>query len=244
VRGGCVRGDGGEAAMVSVQGVGYSFPDGTRALDGVDLRVAEGERVALLGPNGAGKSTLLLALAGLLRAEGKASVCGWDLARPRLDGLRREVGLVFQNPDDQLFMPSVFDEVAFAALNAGYGEAEVRERVGRALETVGMAGHDAKHPINLRGGQRKRVCIASVLVTENRLLILDEPTAGLDPGGRRSLMELLAGLESTLIIATHDLDLARRLCPRSVVLVEGRVVRDGATEGVLAEEGWLRSVGL
>ncbi len=230
--------------MVRLEDVGYAFPDGTRALDAVSLAIDPGERVALLGPNGAGKSTLILALAGLLRASGRLRVCGHDLAAQRLDGLRRQVGLVFQNPDDQLFMPSVFDEVAFAALNAGYGDQEVRDRVAGALATVGMSGHESKHPINLSVGQRKRVCIASVLVTDNRLLILDEPSAGLDPGGRRSLIELLGALDTTLLIATHDLDLALQLCPRSVVLAEGRVARDAPTESVLADEAWLRAIGL
>jgi cobalt/nickel transport system ATP-binding protein len=204
-------------------------------LRGIELQVAEGERVALLGPNGAGKSTLLLHLNGLLRGTGQVTVLGVPVTPPNLSAIRRQVGLVFQDPDDQLFMPSVFDEVAYAAINAGYDRAKVRRRVGDAVQATGLQGLDDKHPLNLSAGQKKRLAIAAVLVTDNRLLVLDEPSAGLDPAGRRSLLGLLGSLPSTMVIATHDWGFASSLCERGVVLGEGRVIRD-APLGELARD--------
>ena len=200
--------------IVEVRNLSFTYPDGTPALEDVSLRVEQDTRVALLGPNGAGKSTLLLHLNGLLQGDGRVTVCGMEVKGRNLPLVRQHVGLVFQDPDDQLFMPTVFDEVAFAALNAGYHKGEVRRRVAAALDAVAMAGHDGKHPANLSLGQRKRVCLAAVLVVENRILVLDEPSSGLDPAGRRSLLALLLSLETTMIVATHDLRFAERLCGR------------------------------
>jgi cobalt/nickel transport system ATP-binding protein len=213
---------------VSIENLRFAYPDGTEALRGLDLQVREGERLAVLGNNGAGKSTLLLHLNGLLRGSGEVRVLGLPLIRRNLAAIRRQVGLVFQNPDDQLFMPTVFDETAYAAINAGYGREEVRRRVNEALSVTGLCGLEAKHPLNLSLGQRKRLTIASVLVTDNRLLVLDEPSAGLDPAGRTSLISLLSSLPSTLIVATHDLSFASASCERGVVIEDGVVVRDGA----------------
>ncbi len=229
---------------IEVEDLSFRYPDGTVALEEVGLRVPQGGRMALIGPNGAGKSTLMLHLNGLLRGQGSIKVLGQELAESNLSDLRRQVGLVFQNPDDQLFMPTVFDEVAFAAVNARYDTEEVQRRVAAALATVGMSGYEIKHPTNLSLGQRKRVCIASVLVTDNRILVLDEPSAGLDPAGRRDLIALLASLDSTLIIATHDLDLVRQLCPEAVVLRAGKVVKTGPTAELLGDAEFLRSCGL
>ncbi len=223
----------GAPLAVRIAGLRFRYPDGTIALDGVDLRVVEGERVALLGPNGAGKSTLLLHLNGLLRGEGEVTVLGLPARGRAVQQLRRQVGLVFQSPDDQLFMPSVFDEVAYGALNAGLGWEEVQWRVSEALAVTGIAHLAEKHPDHLSLGQRKRVAIASVLVTDNRLLALDEPSAGLDPAGRTSLLELLCSLPATMIVATHDLEFAEALCTRAVAMREGRVYRTGS----LAEIG-------
>jgi cobalt/nickel transport system ATP-binding protein len=229
---------------VEIDSLCFRYPDETLALDGVSLRIAEGERVALLGANGAGKSTLMLHLNGLLRGEGRITIRGREVSERNLRQIRQEVGLVFQSPDDQLFMPTVFDEVAFAAINAGYEQDEVRERVAAALSTVGMSGYEQKHPINLSVGQKKRVAIASVLVTDNHLLVLDEPTAGLDPAGQRALLALLQGLASTMVVATHDLALAEALCERAVVMQAGRIVREGKTPEVLSDQAFLRSSGL
>ena len=232
------------ALDIEVEDLSFDYPDGTLALEDVSLCVPEGGRMALIGPNGAGKSTLMLHLNGLLRGEGTIKVLGQELAERNIGDIRRHVGLVFQNPDDQLFMPSVFDEVAFAAVNAGCDTEEVRRRVSKALGTVGMSGYEDKHPTNLSLGQKKRISIASVLVTDNRILVLDEPSAGLDPAGRRDLIALLDSLNSTLVIATHDLDLVRQLCPDAVVLKDGRAVRTGPTAEILGDAEFLRSCGL
>ncbi len=232
------------ALDIEVEDLTFHYPDGTLALEGVSLRVPQGGRMALIGPNGAGKSTLMLHLNGLLRGQGTIKVLGQELVERNIGNIRRHVGLVFQNPDDQLFMPSVFDEVAFAAVNAGYDTEEVRRRVSKALDTVGMSGYEDKHPTNLSLGQKKRISIASVLVTDNRILVLDEASAGLDPAGRRAIIALLDSLNSTLIIATHDLDLVEQLCPDVVVLQDGKVVRTGPTAEILGDAEFLRSCGL
>ncbi|MBU0607011.1 MAG: energy-coupling factor ABC transporter ATP-binding protein [Armatimonadetes bacterium] len=232
------------AWAVDIGDLHFAYPDGTLALRGVDLQVREGERLALLGPNGAGKSTLLLHLNGLLRGTGSVTVFGLPVVPRHLGALRRQVGLVFQDPDDQLFMPSVGDEVAYGAISAGYEREEVRRRVGDALAAVGLAGLEHKHPLNLSVGQQKRLAIASVLVTDSRLLVLDEPSAGLDPAGRRALVSLLAQLPVTQIVATHDLDLAAELCGAAALMAEGRVARAGATGLILGDEAFLRECGM
>jgi len=232
------------AWAVDIGDLHFTYPDGTPALRGVDLQVRAGERLALLGPNGAGKSTLLLHLNGLLRGTGSVTVLGLPVIPSHLGVLRRQVGLVFQDPDDQLFMPSVGDEVAYGAINAGYERDEVRRRVADALAAVGLAGLEHKHPLNLSIGQQKRLAIASVLVTDSRLLVLDEPSAGLDPAGRRALLALLAGLPVTQVIATHDLDLAAELCGAAALMAEGRVARAGKTELILADTALLRECGM
>ncbi len=229
---------------VEILNLHFTYPDGTPALRGVNLRVREGERLALLGANGAGKSTLLWHLNGLLRGRGEIYIFGQPVLPQNFRLIRQQVGLVFQNPDDQLFMPSVYDEVAFAALNAGYGKEEIQRRVGEALAATGLTGLEYKHPLNLSMGQKKRLAIASVLVTDNRLLALDEPTSGLDPAGRRSLISLLASLPSTQIIATHDLQLASALCDNAAVMYEGVVARYDSLAHILADKDFLEECGL
>jgi cobalt/nickel transport system ATP-binding protein len=229
---------------VDIGDLHFAYPDGTPALQGVDLRVPDGARLALLGPNGAGKSTLLLHLNGLLRGTGRVEVLGLPVVPRHLGALRRQVGLVFQDTDDQLFMPSVGDEVAYGAINAGYGREDVRRRVAEALAAVGLMGLEDKHPLNLSVGQQKRLAIASVLVTDSRLLVLDEPSAGLDPAGQRALVSLLAELPVTQIIATHDLSLATALCDTAAVMAAGRIVRCGDTRTLLGDEDFLRSCGM
>jgi cobalt/nickel transport system ATP-binding protein len=212
----------------------YAYPDGTEALCGVSFEVAEGERLALVGPNGAGKSTLLLHAVGLLPAQGAVTVAGLDPdRRPR--EVRQRVGLLFQNPDDQLFMPTVREDVAFGPLNLGLSRDEVEARVADALARVGLNGVGAKLPQHLSLGQRRRAAIATVLAMGCRTLVLDEPTANLDPAGRREVLALLAELETTLLLATHDLDAVLELCPRTVLLDLGRVIRDGPTTDLLAD---------
>jgi cobalt/nickel transport system ATP-binding protein len=220
---------------VEIHGLTFRYPDGTPALLEVELQVPEGERLALIGPNGAGKSTLLLHLNGLLRGEGVVRVLGQPCDAAHLGALRRQVGLVFQDPDDQLFMPTVFDEVAYGALNAGYDAAAVRTRVADALRTAGLEGLERRSPTLLSLGQRKRVAIASVLVTDNRLLALDEPSAGLDPPGRQSLIALLQALPATMLIATHDLEFAAALCSRAVAVRGGRLSQPGPLAEVVRQ---------
>ncbi|MCX7597335.1 MAG: energy-coupling factor ABC transporter ATP-binding protein [Armatimonadetes bacterium] len=220
----------GAPLAVDIRDLHFSYPDGTEALDGVSLQVPQGQRVALIGPNGAGKSTLLLHLNGLLRGRGHISILGLTPEPRNLRMLRQQVGLVFQNPDDQIFMPTVFDEVAYAAVNQGWPAEEIKRRTQEAMEATGVAHLANKHPLSLSVGQKKRVAIASVLVTDNKLLALDEPSAALDPVGKRDLLKLLQTLPSTMIVATHDLDFARELCQWGAAMKEGRIARTGPIE--------------
>jgi cobalt transport protein ATP-binding subunit len=232
-------------AMIELQALAYSYPDGTRALDGVDLIVERGERVALLGPNGAGKSTLILHVNGILRStEGSVTVGGSLLDDETVRGIRGKVGLVFQDPDDQLFMTTVYDDVAFGPLNMGLPPQEVEDRVHDALHAVGLADAASRAPQHLSFGQRKRVALATVLSMEPDILVLDEPTSNLDPRARRQMIELLAGLDATMLIATHDMDVAWRLCPRAVVVDGGRVAADGAARDIMTDGGLLEAHGL
>jgi cobalt/nickel transport system ATP-binding protein len=215
---------------VSVRGLRFAYPDGRLALDGVDLDVARGERVAVLGPNGAGKTTLVLHLNGIHRARhGSVAIGGLPVTTRNLAVIRQRVGIVFQDPDDQLFMPRVRDDVAFGPAHAGLRGPDLDRRVGEALDAVDMGDHAAAAPHHLSFGQRRRVAIATVLASRPDVLVLDEPTANLDPAARRDLIDVIRGLELTTLVITHDLPLALELCPRSVVLAHGRVAVDGPT---------------
>lgn len=233
-----------EPALV-VTGLHYEYPDGSRALAGVDLRVDAGERVALLGPNGAGKSTLMLHVNGVLMPqEGTVSVTGLELTDSTVREIRARVGLVFQDPDDQLFMTTVYDDVAFGPLNMGLARDETNERVHEALHAVGMADAASKPGTHLSFGQKKRVALATVLSMRPDVLVLDEPTSNLDPRARRHMIELLRELDATLLVATHDMDLAWELCDRAVVLDGGRIVANGPTRETLSDEHLLLDHGL
>lgn len=229
--------------LLQAAGLSFTYPDGTPALTGVDLALDAGERVAVIGPNGAGKSTLLLVLAGLLPSRGAVRVGGVD---PERDGraVRRRVGLLFQDPDDQLFLPTVAEDVAFGPLNLGCSRDEAAERVAVALAQVGLSGVERKLPQHLSLGQRRRAALATVLAMGCDTLLLDEPTANLDPRGRRELLNLLAAMPSTLLLATHDLDAVLALCARCVVLDAGHIVADGPSRALLADEPLLRQHGL
>lgn len=228
------------APAVSVRELTFAYPDGRLALDGVDLHVHPGERVALLGPNGAGKTTLMLHLNGVLSATSGQVHVGETLVQPTsLRDVRRRVGLVFQDPDDQLFMPTVAQDVAFGPANFGVSGPELGTRVAAALEAVGMAALAERSPTHLSGGQRRRVALATVLACEPDVLVLDEPSANLDPVARRELAELLIELAPTMLLVTHDLPFAAQICHRAVVLDEGRVVADGPVGEVLGDAAML-----
>ena len=221
---------------VELRGVEFRYPDGHEALRGVDLAVAPGERVAVLGPNGSGKSTLVLHLNGVLSpTAGAVAVDGLPVAGSDLTEIRRRVGIVFQDPDDQLFMPTVGRDVAFGPANLGLAGEELRARTAAALDAVGMADAADRPPHHLSLGQRRRVALATVLSMDPTLLVFDEPSANLDPVARRELADLVLRLGRTTLVVTHDLLYAAELCPRAVILDEGRVVADGPTRNLLAD---------
>jgi cobalt/nickel transport system ATP-binding protein len=225
-----------EPPSLDVHGLAYAYPDGHQALFGVDLRIGRGERVALLGPNGAGKTTLVLHLNGILTAgAGQVQVGGLPVAPANLREIRRRVGIVFQDPDDQLFMPTVREDVAFGPRNLGLGPAEVQARVERALAEVGLAELADRPPYHLSFGQRRRAAVATVLAMEPEILVLDEPSSNLDPAARRELAELIESLEVTVLMVTHDLPYAMQLCERSVILSGGVLVSDGPTAAILGD---------
>jgi len=223
------------SCAIEARGLRFRYPNGVAGLDGVDLSVRHGERVAVLGPNGAGKTTLMLHLNALLTGTGELEVAGLRVGHDDVRDLRARVGLIFQDPDDQLFMPTVREDVAFGPLNLGLSKPEVEDRVKLALEAVRMSEHAARAPHQLSLGQRRRVAIAAVLAMHPSLLVLDEPSANLDPRTRRELMELLDTVDRTMLIVTHDLPLAATLCERAVILSGGRIVADGPCREILAD---------
>jgi cobalt/nickel transport system ATP-binding protein len=227
------------SCAIHASGLAFHYPNGHAALNGVDLHIEHGERVALLGPNGAGKTTLMLHLNGLMRGTGALEVAGVDVGPDTLAELRRRVGLVFQDPDDQLFMPTVEEDVAFGPLNMGLDRAAVGERVVEALGAVRMGAAAKRAPYQLSMGERRRVAIATVLAMHPSLLVLDEPSANLDPRARRELLDVLARIERTMLVTTHDLPLAAELCERAVILAAGRIVADGPCHDVLGDEDLL-----
>jgi cobalt/nickel transport system ATP-binding protein len=229
---------------LSVDSLHFHYPDGHAALHGVSFSLAYGEKAALVGPNGAGKSTLLLHLNGILSGEGQIFVGGRRLGRDSLPEIRARLGMVFQNPDDQLFSPTVFDDVAFGPLHMGCPEGEVRRRVADALEQVGMGAYAGRLSHHLSVGEKKRIAIATVLSMQPEMLALDEPTAGLDPRARRSLIRLLGELPLTMLVSTHDMRLAAELFPRMIIMDGGRIVADGATRDLLADAALLEAHGL
>lgn len=233
-----------EGDVLSVNDLHFSYPDGHVALNGISLKLCNGDKVALVGPNGAGKSTLMLHLNGILGGKGEVEIAGKKLTRENLPAIRAMVGLVFQNPDDQLFSPTVFEDVAFGPLHMGLPEDEVRARVESALEAVRMSGYRDRLSHHLSVGEKKRIAIATVLSMNPSLLVLDEPSAGLDPRARRTLINLLRDLPITMLVSTHDMKLVQELFPRTIVVDEGRVVADGLTMNILEDESFLTAHGL
>lgn len=230
--------------VLQIQDLDFTYPDGHVALRGVNLSICEGERVALVGPNGAGKSTLMLHLNGILGDKSPVSIAGMSIDPDNLPMIRALVGLVFQNPDDQLFSPTVFDDVAFGPLHMGLPEDEVYQRVEEALEAVQMTGFGERLSHHLSMGQKKRIAIATVLAMRPQILILDEPSAGLDPRARRSLINFLQDLPITMLVSTHDLRMVQEVFPRMIIMDEGRIVADGYTGDLLEDSILLEKHGL
>ncbi|MCX5999216.1 MAG: ABC transporter ATP-binding protein [Chloroflexi bacterium] len=230
--------------VVRIEHLSFEYPDGQPALQDVSLSVGSGEKVAIIGPNGAGKSTLLLHLNGILHSDGAVRVLGMPLEGRNIKTIRSRVGLVFQDPDDQLFSPTVFEDVAFGPINMGFPEPEVRRRVAEALGRVVMGGYESRSPHHLSRGEKKRIAIATVLSMGPEILVFDEPTSDLDPRSKWALIELLKGLALTEIITTHDLEIVRLLCQRAIVLDKGQVVADGPTAEILGDTPLLEAHGL
>jgi cobalt/nickel transport system ATP-binding protein len=230
---------------IAIQGLHFAYPDGHTALHEINLTLRRGEKVALVGPNGAGKSTLLSHLNGILEKQrGSIQICATELERKTLPRIRAQVGLVFQSPDDQLFSPSVFEDVAFGPIYQGLPPAEVERRVQTALRQVHMEDYIRRVSHHLSVGEKKRIAIATVLSMDPEILILDEPSAGLDPRARRGLIELLRELPQTMIVATHDLPLVRELLPRTIIMDGGRISADGPTTAILQNQVLLTAHGL
>ena len=234
-----------DATAIELRDLTYRYPDGTKALDGINLTVAHGERVALLGPNGAGKSTLIGHLNGITHAqEGVVAIEKVAVTPETVSGVRQRVGVVFQDPDNMLFMTSIRDDVAFGPRNMGLPEDEVCERVDTALAAVGLAEVAGKPGLHLSFGQKKRAAMASVLSMRPAVLVLDEPTSNLDPRSKRTMTEFIASLQVTLVIATHDMDLAWTMCDRAVVLDRGKIVADGPARQLMVDRELMLQHGL
>ncbi len=231
--------------MIHVKDIRVTYPCGNEAVKGLSFDVDKGERVALVGANGAGKSTLLLSLMGVIELKsGEAEVAGIMLEKKSLPELRRRVGMVFQNPDDQLFMPSIYDDLAFGPRNAGLTEDEVDSRVNSTLETLNATQLTDKMPHRLSGGEKRLAALGSVLTMRPKVMLLDEPSSFLDPAARRNLIGLLNSLEMTMLIATHDLDFALDVCSRVIVMKKGQAFADGKAEVILRDEALLKSCSL
>ncbi|MFQ6050475.1 MAG: energy-coupling factor ABC transporter ATP-binding protein [Candidatus Hydrothermarchaeota archaeon] len=230
--------------MVEIKDLSYIYPDGTEALRGINLEIFEGESVGLIGPNGAGKSTLILHLNGILRSNnGEVRVMDMDMEKD-IKEIRSKIGLVFQDPDDQLFSPSVFDDVAFGPINMGFSKKEVEKRVNMALSQVNMLGYEERSPHHLSYGEKKRIAIATVLSMNPEILVLDEPTSNIDPRSRKGLIKLLRSFNITKIIASHDMDLVAEVCDKAVLLYNGKIVANGPVEEILTDIDLLESHGL
>ena len=233
---------------LEITGLKYRYHDGTEALRGVSFRALPGECIALLGANGSGKSTLLLHLNGLLpekiTGDSAVKIFGDAIAPNNLETIRRDVGLVFQDPDDQLFCPTVAEDVAFGPQQLGLAENEIAARVNKALAQVGLTGFEHRATHHLSHGEKRRACLAGVLACEPKILVLDEPTSDLDPRGRREFKAMLRTLPATKIIATHDLEMAVELCARSIILDHGQIVADGRTIELLSDERLMLAHGL
>lgn len=233
--------------MIKIQELSFSYPNGKKALDEINLMINEGEKVAIVGANGAGKSTLLNHLNGILydpKGPGKIEIMGKTLNKKNLSGIRAMVGLVFQDPNDQLFSTTVYQDVAYGPIYQGFSEEEIDNRVKKALDSVQMSDYIDRNSYHLSIGEKKRIAIATVLSMDPQILVLDEPTAGLDPRARRNFMALLGKLRQTMIIASHDLDLVRNQFSRTILMYKGHIINDDLTENILGNEILLHQNGL
>lgn len=231
-------------SQIKVENLSYTYPDAKEALKNVSFEVEEGEKLALIGGNGSGKSTLLLHLNGILRGQGKVIVNGLEITDSNQGRIRTLVGMIFQNPADQLFSSSVYNDVAFWPIHLGFKKEAVKERVMRALKTVHMEDSVKRNPFNLSGGEKKRITIAAVLSMDPKILVLDEPSSGLDPHARGELISLLISMPQTMVIATHDLDLAAQVCSKAVLLDRGTVTAQGTVSEILDNQAILIEAGL
>ncbi len=230
--------------LIKIENLSFGYPDGQQALTDINLGIYRGDSVAIVGPNGAGKSTLVLHFNGILRSNGHVKLLGKPIDDNNLKWVRSRVGVVFQNPDDQLFSPTVFDDVAFGPMNMGYSQAEVEQAVKMALGLVGMSGFEKRSPHHLSVGEKKRIAMATVLSMSPEVLVIDEPTSNLDPRGKWDIIEVLKGLSITKIIVSHDLEMVRELCSRMVIIDQGRVAVDAKTIDLLADNKLLAAHGL
>ena len=229
---------------IEIEQLTYSYPDGHEALSEVSFVIQPGEKVAMVGPNGAGKSTLILHLNGILGGDGRVQICGQEVNKETLRRIRAMVGMVFQSPDDQLFSPRVFDDVAYGPIYQGLPPDLIQERVAKSLRAVGMEDYEQRVSHHLSMGEKKRIAIATVLSMEPEVLILDEPTAGLDPRARRSFISLLRELHLTMLVSSHDMLFVEELFPRMLILDEGRLVADGKTSELMSDDHLLAAHGL
>lgn len=229
---------------VDIENISFTWEDGTEALSDIKLTIQHGEKLAVIGPNGAGKSTLLLAMNMFIKAAGKITIDGIDVCKKNEKKLRSIINLVLQNPDEQLFMPTLFEDVAFGPINAGLSHEEVSERTADAIKTVGLEGMDSKAPFHLSAGQKRAAAIATVLSMTPKIITMDEPDTSLDPRSRNNLVKLLKSLSQTLIIATCNMNFAARVCQRVVLVDGGRIIADGPAAAVMADEELMETHGL
>jgi cobalt/nickel transport system ATP-binding protein len=233
-----------ELAAISVRKLSYSYPDGTKAITDISLDINYNECLGIIGPNGAGKSTLIQHFNGILNSNGNILVEGKQFSRKTSSEIRFKVGLIFQNPDDQLFCNTIFDDVAFGPKNMKLDTGTIEKRVIEALDNVGLSGFDQRNPFHLSIGEKRRASIATVLSMQPSIIVLDEPFAGLDPRGRREMISLLQKLDQTKIIVSHDLNAIEQLCSRIVVMDDGKIIADGVTENILSNADLLHTHGM
>jgi cobalt/nickel transport system ATP-binding protein len=230
--------------FIEIVKLNYYYPNGHQALEDISFTVKCGEKIAIIGQNGAGKSTLLLHLNGIYNGEGSISIAGMEMSKTNIKRIRAKVGLVFQSPDDQLFSPTVFDDVAYGPIYMGLSSEEIQQRVTAALDEVNMCGYEERVTYHLSVGEKKRIAIATVLAMNPEILVFDEPTAGLDPRARRNLIRLIEQLPQTMIAATHDLSFAKNSFTRVILMNQGKIVADGKSEAILDDEKLLEDNGL